>query len=150
MSIGGQLPPSAPTSATQPTQPALPMRDRLKQAATQLVDEILEKILTCQSGVPTFCDSNVLDLVKRLRQLNKEIPREETVRQLGSDGEILAEGLKRLQHFLWRRSQGRFVDFHDRVVGTREDPRSDSDIGRIEAAMRQGGRVYAVEGNATI
>lgn len=135
MSIEEQ--PAQTTPAKQP-QPDLLEGDHLKHAANKLMEEILDRILTRQSGVPTFCDSNLLDLVKKLQQLDKRLPWEESVRRLGSEGEILAEALRRLQSFLWRRSQGRYVDFQDRFADTPEGPRSDSDIGMIESAMSQG------------
>ena len=137
MSIEEQKP-SVRTIPTKQSQPTFLEGDHLKQAANELMEEILDRILVDQSGVPTFCDSNLLELIKKLQQLDKKLPWEESVRRLGSEGEILAGPLTLLQRFLWRRSQGRFVDFQDRLVHTPEGPSSDSDIGMIEAAMSQG------------
>jgi hypothetical protein len=107
MSIEQQKP-SLRAMRTKEAPAALLEGAQLKQATNELMEETLDRILVNQNRVPTFFDSNLLELIRRLRQLDKRLSWEESVRRLGIEGETLAEPLRRLQRLLWRRSQGRF------------------------------------------
>src|SRR4026208_561667 len=82
--------------------------DALKRAVYKLEEETRIKIVERQHGVSTFSDSTLLQIIKQLRQLDKTLPWEESIRQLGVQGKQLEEVLERLRIFLKRRNQGRF------------------------------------------
>jgi cephalosporin hydroxylase len=131
-------PNSAKVTAAARSQLFLLQGDQLKQAVKMLEGELLEKVLIHQNGVPTFCDDRLFALIKVLQKLDEHLPWEASIARLGSAGAELADALRRLQLFLWQRSQGRFVDFEQRFLPTPQGPRSDSDIGLNEMMMSQG------------
>lgn len=119
-------------------QPPLLEGDQLKEAVRALEGEVVEKVILRQNGIPTGFDHELLDLVKKLQQLDKNLPWEESVRRLGNEGEELAEALRKLQLFLRRRQQGRLTHFDERRTTAPEDLQDVSDIGVYERIMSQG------------
>lgn len=119
-------------------QPPLLEGDQLKGAVRALEGEVVEKVILRQNGIPTGFDINLLDLVKQLQQLDTNLPWEESIRRLGSEGEGVAEALRKLQLFLRRRQQGRLAHFDERHTTAPEDLQVISDIGIYERIMSQG------------
>jgi len=112
--------------------------DQLKKAVKMLEGELAEKVLVRQNGIPTFCDNRLSAIIKQLQKLDEHLPWETSIARLGSAGAELGEALRKLQLFLWQRSQGRFVDYEQRLLPTPQGPRSGSDIGSYETMMSQG------------
>ena len=131
-------PNSPKVAAAAQRQLSLLQGEQLKQAVQMLEGELVEKVLIHQNGVPTFCDNRMLALIKQLQKLDEHLPWEASIARLGSAGAELADALRRLQLFLWQRSQGRFVDFEQRFLPTPQGPRSQSDIGSYEMTVSQG------------
>jgi cephalosporin hydroxylase/SAM-dependent methyltransferase len=130
VSLGGEAPESRRESLGG---------DQLKEAAGQLAQQILAKIGERQGGVPTFCDNSLLALVKRLRQLDPELPWEESIGRFGGpEGEELGRALERLRLYLERRRRGRFVDFAERLSAEGGGALGASEIGNYELIMSQG------------
>jgi cephalosporin hydroxylase len=124
--------------AVSNSQPSL-KGDALKQATDELEAEIQTRIAETQNGVGTFFDNGFIGLLKELRQLDKDKPWEKSVKRLGGiRGIQLRIVLPRLQRFLSRRTQGRFVDFQKRFRPTLRGQHSPRDIGMLEFAMSQG------------
>jgi cephalosporin hydroxylase len=113
--------------------------DALKQAARRLAAEVQAKIEGIQNGVDTFCDNALINLIKKLEQLDEALPWEESISQLGgSMGEELRLALQRLQLFLSRRGQGRFVDFQERSQTALGERNSNCDIDYFDLIVSQG------------
>jgi cephalosporin hydroxylase len=102
-----------------PQNPQLLLQaDALKQATRTLAAEVRAKMQETQNGVATFGDHAFIDLIGQLGQLDEALPWEASVSQLSGSIEGLRLALERLQRFVSRRRQGRFVDFEERVEGT--------------------------------
>jgi len=113
--------------------------DELKAAVLELEAETRARIAERQQGIPTFGDGTLLSLVRQLRELDQDLPWEESVRrQDGAAGRYLEAALERLRLLLERRRQGRFVDYRERFVPSPEGPRSGRDVGAYELAASQG------------
>lgn len=126
-------------SALAKNPPTLLKGRELKEAAYRLAEEFRLKIKERQRGVPTMLDNSLLSLIEQLRQVPESVAWEEDAKLLqGPRGEQLREAVHRLQGFLSRRSQGRFVEFHDRVSTTSEGIQNESEIGNYEMLVSQG------------
>lgn len=125
-------------STSEREQTAAPLAgDELKEAAGRLAQQILAKMYERQAGVPTFCDNSLLALIKQLRQLDPQLPWEESVGRVGGPaGAQLAHALGRLRDYLSRQRQGRFVEFSERQAGA--GAAGESEIGHYELIMSQG------------
>jgi len=113
--------------------------EALKQAVYKLEKETRIKILERQHGIESASDNALLQFISRLRQLDKTLPWEESVRRLGGvQGKELEGVLERLRIFLKRRHQGRFIDYERRFEHSPDGPRSETDIGYYEFVTSQG------------
>ncbi|KYC36600.1 hypothetical protein WA1_43730 [Scytonema hofmannii PCC 7110] len=127
-------------------QPAIPDNlpvllegNELKEATNRLAQEVQAKIRQRQQEVPTAFDYYLDILIEQLHQLDKDLPWEESSKHLsGTEGERLRQGLQQLRLFLSRRSQGRFVSFHERFTTPEIALGMMTDIGLYEPAMSQG------------
>lgn len=117
---------------------SLPQDDALKQAGRRLVAELQEKIEGVQHGVGTFADHAVLDLLGQLERLDPALPWEESVSQLSRNLEGIRTTLERLQLFLARRAQGRFVDFEERIQSPPGGVHGGCDLSSLDLSMGQG------------
>lgn len=112
----------------------------LADALYELAEEVREKIVARQYGVPTFCDTAFLQFVEQMRQAQAAGPWEVIMEGLGAaEYRQMRAGLDRLRGLLARRAQGRFVSYHERPrVAAADAPHSE--IGPFELAMSQGVR----------
>ena len=137
MSVQNQNFATAPAATASATE--LLEGEALKRAVYKLEQETIIKIMERQHGVPTFSDNTLLHVIKQLRQLDKTLPWEKSVRQLGDvQRKQLEEVLERLRILLKRRHEGRFTDYERRVVHSPHLPHSESDIGYYEFVTSQG------------
>jgi cephalosporin hydroxylase len=113
--------------------------DALKQAARNLWAEVQLKIEGPQNGVRTSADNALLSLIWALEQLDEALPWEESVMlSSASVREQLMPAFRRLQLFLSRTSQGRFVTFQERFQTAPGEIHSSCDICDADMAMSQG------------
>ena len=137
MSVEKQNLATAPAATGSATE--LLEGEALKRAVYKLEEETRIKIWERQNGIARFFDVTLLQFIKQLHQLDKTLPWEESVRQLGGvQGKLLEGVLERLRNFLKRRSQGRFMDYERRFEHSPDGPRSECDIGYYELATSQG------------
>jgi cephalosporin hydroxylase len=92
-----------------------PNGDDLKQATYALVDEVNERLLGEQKGIPRIFDRSFLSLMARLATFDPHRPWEESAALLkGPEREAIQQALIHLQHFHARRRQGRYVRHRER------------------------------------
>jgi len=112
--------------------------EALKEAARTLAAELQAKVQDRQQGVGTFCDHALGDLLAKLEQLDQAAPWEDSVAQLSEGLDELRGALRRLQLLLARRSQGRFVDFHDRFQPAQNGMNRNCDLSYLDFVLGQG------------
>lgn len=101
--------------------------------------ELKVKIEEPQNGVRTACDNALLSLIWVLEQLDEALPWEESIKLMSSSvRERLGPTLQRLQLFLGRAIQGRFVDFQERFQAAPGGIRNNCEISDADMTMSQG------------
>ena len=119
------------------SSPVPPQGDALKQAVRQLAAEMRTKMEGAQQGIGTFSDHAVAGFITQLERLEQDASWEHSVAQLHSSIEGLRIALQRLQMMVSRRSQGRYVEYFERVQ-TPNGFYGACDMGYFDMVMSQG------------